>query len=40
MLEQKGLLTKQEILDLGKDLKGENPPAEETGQTQERFTKI
>ena len=38
LLEQKGLLTKQEIPDLGKDLKRKNPPAEQTGQAQERFT--
>ena len=35
LLEQKGLLTKQEILDLATDLKRKNPP---TDPTKEPFT--
>ena len=38
LLEQKGLLTKQEILALAKDLKLKNPPAEPTNPSQQRFT--
>ena len=38
LLEQKGLLTKQEILTLAQDLKRKNPPVESTDPTQQRFT--
>ena len=38
LLEQKGLLTKQEIITLAKDLKQKNPPADSAGPSQQRFT--
>lgn len=38
LLEQKGLITKQEILTLAKELKRQNPPAESTDPSQQRFT--
>ena len=38
LLEKKGLLTKQEIIALAKDLKRKNPPAEPTDLLQQRFT--
>ncbi|MEX0830210.1 MAG: hypothetical protein WD032_08195 [Nitrospirales bacterium] len=38
LLEKKGLLTKEEIITLAKELKQENPPAEPTGLSPQRFT--
>ena len=38
LLEQKGLLTKQEILDLTKDLKLKNPPTDPIDPSQESCT--
>jgi hypothetical protein len=38
LLENKGLITKQEVLTLAKKLKRKNPPAEPTDPTQQRFT--
>jgi hypothetical protein len=38
LLEEKGLLTKQEILALATDLKRKNPPADSTDLSAQRFT--
>ena len=38
LLEQKGLITKQEILTLAAELKRQNPPANPTDHSQQRFT--
>ena len=38
LLEQKGLITKQEILTLATELKHQNPPADSTDILHQRFT--
>ncbi len=38
LLEQKGVMTKQAIIDLAKDLKQKNPPADSTDPSLQRFT--
>ena len=38
LLEPKGILTKQEILSLAKDLKRKNPPADLTDLSAQHFT--
>ena len=38
LLEQKGLITKQEIITLAQDLKRKNPPIEATAPSQKPFT--